>query len=291
LTLLAIALVAAGTLRFGPGICGKVLADEPNQLPQNQPRATAAAALFRRQCAKCHGPDGRGEAVRRQFPAIPDFTRSSWQKRQADAELVQSILDGKESTMPPFGEKLSEKQARELVAYVRAFGPKRTGREQPSAQDFDARFHQMEVEMANLQRESQKAAESSPRAAPRQAARSAAGDPAKSGGGAVSRLYRQHCQKCHGADGTGSPARARLPRIPDFTDARWQRRRTDAQLVASVLDGRGSRMPAFSEKINEDRARELVAEVRTFRGRQHPGAAPRSATQDRHPSRALARAG
>ena len=42
-------------------------------------------------------------------------------------------------------------------------------------------------------------------------------------------------------------------------------------------------MPAFGEKINEDRARELVAEVRTFRGRQHPGAAPRSATEDWHP--------
>jgi mono/diheme cytochrome c family protein/uncharacterized membrane protein len=222
--------------------------------------------------------------VRRQFPAIPDFTRRSWQKRQADAELVQSILDGKEYTMPPFGEKLSEKQARELVAYVRTFGPKPAGGEQQSARDFDKRFRQLEAEMTRLQRESQRAAAPSPRRASRQATRLAAGGPAGSEGGAVSRLYRQHCQKCHGADGTGSPARARLPRLPDFTDTRWQRRRTDARLLASVLDGKGSQMPAFEEKINDDQARELVATVRGFGGRQpRPGTVPGGAPEASHP--------
>jgi mono/diheme cytochrome c family protein len=139
------ALAAAVMFSLVPGTRGQAFADEPNQLPQegNQSPATAAAALFRRQCAKCHGTDGRGTAARRQFPAIPDFTRRSWQEKREDAELARSILDGKESAMPPCGEKLGDKQARELVAYVRTFGPKRAGREQQSAQDFDKRFHEL----------------------------------------------------------------------------------------------------------------------------------------------------
>jgi uncharacterized membrane protein len=43
-------------------------------------------------------------------------------------------------------------------------------------------------------------------------------------------------------------------------------------------------MPAFGEKINEDQARELVATVRAFGGRQQrPGTAPGSATEEAQP--------
>jgi hypothetical protein len=65
--------------------------------------------------------------------------------------------------------------------------------------------------------------------------------------------------KCHGADGTGSRARARLAEIPNFTDAEWQARRADAQLMASILDGKGEEMPPQRGKISEELARGLVA--------------------------------
>src|SRR5438445_592196 len=61
-------------------------------------------------------------------------------------------------------------------------------------------------------------------------------------------LFREHCVKCHGADGTGSPARDRLPEIPNFTDPAWQARRSEAQLLASILDGKGKEMPPFRDK-------------------------------------------
>jgi uncharacterized membrane protein len=69
--------------------------------------------------------------------------------------------------------------------------------------------------------------------------------------------------KCHGADGTGSPARDRLPEIPDFTKSSWQAGRSDAQLLASILDGKDE-MPSWRDKIGEEQARSLVAHVRAF---------------------------
>src|SRR5271157_446620 len=80
----------------------------------------------------------------------------------------------------------------------------------------------------------------------------------------VRELFRQHCTKCHGADGTGSQVRSCYPEIPDFTNAPWQARRADARLMASILDGKGSEMPPQRGRISEEQARGLVAHVRGF---------------------------
>jgi mono/diheme cytochrome c family protein len=76
---------------------------------------------------------------------------------------------------------------------------------------------------------------------------------------AVRAVYRQRCQRCHEADGTGSDGDA-----PDFTNAKWQKSRTDLQLLVSILDGKGSGMPGFRGKITDEQARELVAFTRAF---------------------------
>jgi len=78
-------------------------------------------------------------------------------------------------------------------------------------------------------------------------------------------LFRQHCVKCHGADGTGSPARDSLPEIPNFTDPSWQGRRSDAQLLAGILKGKGAEMPPWRGKISAEQARSLVGYVRAFK--------------------------
>jgi mono/diheme cytochrome c family protein/uncharacterized membrane protein len=77
-------------------------------------------------------------------------------------------------------------------------------------------------------------------------------------------LYRQHCAKCHGKDGTGSGARGAMPDLPDFTDGSWQKRRSEAQLLGSILDGKGADMPPFRQKISKEEARDLVGHVRAF---------------------------
>jgi mono/diheme cytochrome c family protein len=72
-------------------------------------------------------------------------------------------------------------------------------------------------------------------------------------------LYKQRCQRCHEADGSGSDADT-----PNFTDPKWQRSRTDLQLLVSILDGKGTAMPGFRGKITDAEGRELVVLVRSF---------------------------
>ena len=109
--------------------------------------------LFTRYCVKCHEPDGKANAVRVVFSQIPDFTRGAWQKERSDPQLVASILNGKGADMPAFAGKLSDKQARELVAHIRALGGGiRTREAKPD--DFDVRFRQLEDQLQELKRQS-----------------------------------------------------------------------------------------------------------------------------------------
>jgi mono/diheme cytochrome c family protein len=86
-------------------------------------------------------------------------------------------------------------------------------------------------------------------------------------------LYQRYCQKCHGEDGKGTAAaRRQLPDIPDFTNGKWQARRSDDQLLTGILDGKGIAMPAFQDKFSKAQARGLVAEVRRFRPAPAKGA-------------------
>jgi hypothetical protein len=81
---------------------------------------------------------------------------------------------------------------------------------------------------------------------------------------AGSRTFQRLCAKCHSADGKGASIRESLPALPDFTDTAWQQSRSNAQLVASVLDGKGDSMPQFRDKLSPEQAKVLVRFIRTF---------------------------
>jgi hypothetical protein len=55
--------------------------------------------------------------------------------------------------MPTFRERLSDEQARALMAVVRAFGPARAPTVDAGADDFDARFRKLEQDLAELKRQ------------------------------------------------------------------------------------------------------------------------------------------
>lgn len=76
------------------------------------------------------------------------------------------------------------------------------------------------------------------------------------------RLYRQLCASCHGNDFTGGRFRDAVPDIPDFTNSRWHSQRTDAKLVNSILEGKGTEMPSFGQRLNETEVRALVSLIR-----------------------------
>jgi mono/diheme cytochrome c family protein len=78
-------------------------------------------------CGGCHGDDGRGEGV---FVVGPDAPKvvfdRAWLKAQGPEDLRRQVihmLDRQEAAMPHFERELTEKQAREIVDYLRAAGP------------------------------------------------------------------------------------------------------------------------------------------------------------------------
>jgi mono/diheme cytochrome c family protein len=79
--------------------------------------------LFRNNCARCHGADGRGDTPLGNTYKAPDFTDPEWQKHSkiiSSANLISIVSRGK-GGMPAFGKKLSRTEIRRLVGYVRRF--------------------------------------------------------------------------------------------------------------------------------------------------------------------------
>lgn len=87
----------------------------------------AGAALYRANCAACHGPDGTGEppeaitdpAVLR-APAL-DNSEHGW--HHSDLDLIDTILEGSPvegSRMGPWKDTLSRAEAESLVAYMKS---------------------------------------------------------------------------------------------------------------------------------------------------------------------------
>jgi cytochrome c6 len=76
-------------------------------------------------------------------------------------------------------------------------------------------------------------------------------------------LYAAKCATCHGKDGRGIP-NWRSKGQPDFTDSKWQRSQTDAQIAAATKNGKGKYMPAFKAKLTDEEIAAVVARIRAF---------------------------
>ena len=75
--------------------------------------------------------------------------------------------------------------------------------------------------------------------------------------------YTARCAKCHGADGRGVE-KYKKQGAKDFTEAKWQKSRTDAQLTTTISNGKGDVMPAWKTKLSADEIKALVAHIRAF---------------------------
>ena len=73
--------------------------------------------LFARNCASCHGLKGKGDGYRLLGPDPANLTAPSTRKK-SDAGLLKIIHDGKPN-MPSWDVRLSEKESRDVLAYVR----------------------------------------------------------------------------------------------------------------------------------------------------------------------------
>ena len=82
--------------------------------------AGTAAAIFAKDCATCHGKDGRAQTFKsKHFVHARDLTNAQWQDSASDERIFNSINNGKGKNMPAFGKKLSEEEINSLVNYVR----------------------------------------------------------------------------------------------------------------------------------------------------------------------------
>ncbi len=225
-----------------------------------------AVEVYQTYCFACHETTGKGNAfMRKTMPEIPDFTLESWQKSRSDKDLGHSILEGKGKFMLPMKDKLGPVDVKDMVALVRDFkGGKKEiplAAPKPAGPPPPAGIAQIPPDVGP----SLPATPSPSTGDIRKALPAPSGELAaqiRVGAG----LFRQFCLVCHGADGTGSAVRPAMPPIPDFTNRAWHRSRKDAELVVSILGGKGTLMPSNSDRITRAQALNLVAYIRSFGG-------------------------
>jgi len=85
----------------------------------------SAAELYAKNCASCHGKDGTGNTKMGKKSGARDYTDAKVQGSFSDAEGLKAIKegvtkDGKEK-MKAYGSKVSDDEAKALLAYIRAF--------------------------------------------------------------------------------------------------------------------------------------------------------------------------
>ncbi len=87
--------------------------------------AADAKALYEKDCAKCHGADGKGETKMGKKAGAKDYTNAKVQEELKDEAAFKAIKEGYKDkdgkvVMKP-AEGLSDDDIKGLVAYMRKF--------------------------------------------------------------------------------------------------------------------------------------------------------------------------
>lgn len=83
--------------------------------------SAAGAEVYKSKCNTCHGPDGGGTAVGKSLQAAD--LRSAQVQSKSDAELIQTISDGK-GNMPGFKGTITDEEIHAVLAHVRTLAAK-----------------------------------------------------------------------------------------------------------------------------------------------------------------------
>jgi hypothetical protein len=99
---------------------------------QSKRKSSFVGDLFRNNCARCHGADGRADTLLGRTYNTPDLTDPEWWRKNSKitstTSLVSIVSRGK-GGMPAFGKKLKRTEIRRLIGYVRKFkNPRSTNR-------------------------------------------------------------------------------------------------------------------------------------------------------------------
>lgn len=86
-------------------------------------QAQDGPALYKTKCSSCHAADGSGSGAMGKQLGVTDL-RSEGAQKQTDAQLTDSITNGKGKKMPAYKGKLTDDQIKGLVGYLRELGKK-----------------------------------------------------------------------------------------------------------------------------------------------------------------------
>jgi mono/diheme cytochrome c family protein len=76
---------------------------------------------FMRNCASCHGSDGKGLPLPGYAVPPTDLTSNEFQSTR-DTEAIRTVLVNGKGAMPPLGKLLAEDELDELIGYVQTLG-------------------------------------------------------------------------------------------------------------------------------------------------------------------------
>lgn len=85
------------------------------ELQNNSDLMATAARLFDRNCAACHGMDGRGQAS-----LFPNLMDSDWQWGAGAEQIEQTLRNGRMATMPPWQSVLGDEGVDNVANYILA---------------------------------------------------------------------------------------------------------------------------------------------------------------------------
>ena len=86
--------------------------------------AAEAKETWEKDCAKCHGVDGKGKTKMGEKLGVKDYTDAKVQADMKDADMLKAIKEGvkkDDKTLMKAFPDYSEAEMKALVAYVRAF--------------------------------------------------------------------------------------------------------------------------------------------------------------------------
>lgn len=236
-------------------IVGYIRSWEPHEADRSMVSATRGnarygAALFRSNCAGCHGGEGRGGSV-----GI-SLNSSTFLAIASDEFLADTILNGRANTAMPSWRQFDNREISDLLAYFRSWQPLRSDRQTVLA--MTARIEAPAPESATATGNGEVSAAST-------SADSSAGAPVKP---ALSqthtpsaeiglRLYRSRCTVCHGEDGAGLIG-------PSLNSPSFLQAISNDFLHDTIVRGRpGTAMPAWRQLSSEDVA-DLIALLRSW---------------------------
>lgn len=209
----------------------------PKDAALNQYAMAAGAAVFRINCAPCHGAGAAGVKGK----GYPNLLDNDWLYGGSLDAIHTTVTHGVRNTVDP--------DARSVGLYMPAWSDKATGAmaDLATAKLTDAQVGQVVNFVLKISGQT--------------------ADDAKATDGA--KIFADDCAACHGPDGKGN----RDMGSPNLTDAIWLYGGDEATLTATILSGRGGVMPSWgyapkgaAPRLTEDQIRAVAVYVHALGG-------------------------